>query len=185
MNQKLEKPEVKESKNKMANKMRDPFIAKVTLSCGAVDKDLEKSAKLLEMLGEGRKAQIIKSGPKRRIPAFSVKPNMPLGTRVTVRGEKAIALLKKLLSAIDNQLKKKQVEENTFSFGIAEYIEIPGTEYVREIGIRGLNVTVTFERAGIRVKRRKIKRGKLPRRQHVTKEDIFKFMEEKFKTSFV
>ena len=130
------------------------------------------------------KVQIIKSGPKRRIPAFGVKPNMPLGARVTLRGEKAVAMLRKLLGAIDNKLNESQLGNNTFSFGIKEYIEIPDIEYIREIGIRGFNVAVTFEKYGKRIKNRKIKSGKLPKKQQVTKEEIIKFMEENFKTSF-
>jgi len=110
--------------------------------------------------------------------------SLPLGTRVTLRGKKAISLLKRSLGAVDNILKESQIVDNHFSFGIKEYIELTGAEYVREIGIRGFNVTVNFERAGIRVKRKKIKRGKLPKKQHVSKEEIIKFMEENFKTSF-
>ena len=163
--------------------MRRIKITKVILSAGATGTDLEKAQKLLEMLS-GMKAQIIKSGPRQRIPAFGVKPNMALGTRVTLRGKSATDILKRVLGAIDNTLREKQVEENHFSFGIKEYIEIPGTEYVREIGIRGLNVTVVFERPGLRTKRKKIKTGKIPKRQHVTKSEIINFMQNKFKTNF-
>jgi large subunit ribosomal protein L5 len=144
---------------------------------------LDKAVKLLKLVSE-RNPQIVKSGPKRRIPAFGVKPDMPLGTNVTVRGNEAVKLLKKLLGAIDNQLKKKQISENTFSFGIQEYIEIPGIEYEREIGIKGFNVTVSFERAGFRVARKKIKSGKIGKNQRIPKEEIIKFMEGEFKTQF-
>ena len=163
------------------NKMREPKILKLTLSAGAVGTDLEKAAKLIELVS-GMKSQIIKSGPRRRIPAFGVKPNMPLGARVTVRGKKAMNLLKRLLGAIENRIKEKQIDENGFSFGIKEYIEIPGIEYVREIGIRGFNVTVTFGRAGLRVKERKIKRGMLPKKQQITKKEISEFMKKNFNT---
>ncbi len=166
------------------NSMREPRITKVTLSSGAVGNDLEKSRKLLEMIS-GMKAQTIKSGPKRRIPAFNVKPSMPLGVRVTLRKKKAIELLNRLLGAVDNRIRKRQVSQNSFSFGIKEYIEIPGTEYVREIGIRGFNVTVTLERPGVRVKKKKIKRGTIPGKQHVTEEEIVEFMNKKFKTEFI
>lgn len=166
------------------NVMRTPKIVKVVLSAGAVGKELVKAAKLLEILTE-KKAQIIKSGPRRRIPAFNVKPNMELGTRVTIRGEESVKILQRLLGAIDNVLKKSQIGKNNFSFGIKEYIEIPGMEYDRDIGIRGFNVTVVFERAGARVKKRKIKTGKFPQRQMVKEEEIIKYMEETFKTSFI
>jgi len=172
-----------ELKQKIENTMRKPKIAKVVLSVGATGTNLEKSIRLIEMLSD-RKAQTIKSGPKKRIPAFNVRPNMPLGAMITLRDRKAIELLKKLLGAIDNHLSEDQINDNHFSFGIREYIEIPGTEYVREIGIRGLNVTVVFERSGLRVRRRKIKRGKIPLKQHVLKQEIIEFMKNKFKTGF-
>ena len=57
-------------------------------------------------------------------------------------------------------------------------------EYQRDIGIRGLNVTVDFIRHGFRVKRKKIKAGKIPKRQYVSKEEIINFMEENFNTNF-
>ena len=103
------------------NPMQNVKLEKVTLSCGATGQELEKSKKLLEML-TGKKAQIVKAGPKRRFPAFGVKPNLELGTRVTVRGKEATEILKKLLGAVDNYLDEKQIIPNTFSFGIKEYI---------------------------------------------------------------
>lgn len=166
------------------NIMRTPKVTRVVLSAGAVDKDLEKAKKLLEMISE-KKAQITKSGARMRIPAFGVKPKMELGTSVTLRNEDALEVLRKLLGAIDNQLKVSQIDKNNFSFGISEYINIPGMKYSREIGIRGFNVTVVFERAGIRVKKRKIKQGTVPARQHVTPGEIIDFMKKTFKTEVV
>ena len=55
-------------------------------------------------------------------------------------------------------------------------------EYQREIGIMGLNVTVDFARPGGRVKLKKIKRGKIPRRQDVSKEEIIEYMKKNFDT---
>ena len=165
----------------LENPMRKIKMEKIVLSCGAIGQDLEKSKKLIEFLTK-KKAQIIKSGPKRRIPAFGVKPGMELGVRVTIRGEFAKETLKRLLGAVDNTIKAKQVMSNTFSFGIKEYIEIPGIEYQREIGIRGLSVTVVFIRPGVRVKRRKIKSAGLPARQYASREEIITFMKENFKT---
>jgi len=175
------KPQGVLRKDKSNNPMRKIKIEKVVLSSGAVGTDLEKARKLLELLSQ-KKAQIIKS--EKRIPAFDVRPGLEVGTRVTLRGREAIELLKRLLGAIDNELKKKQVSDNHFSFGLREYIEIPGIEYQRDIGIRGLNATVDFVRAGARIKRKKIKAGKVPARQHIRASEIIKYMEDTFQTKF-
>jgi large subunit ribosomal protein L5 len=191
MSPKLEKPKVvkvnksdkavKVESAKAENPMRKIFIEKVLLSAGATGDDLLKSKKLLELVS-GSKAQIIAS--RKRIPDFGVRPGLEVGARVTLRGEKAVELIKRLLGAIDNTLKKKQIVENNFSFGVKEYIEIPGMEYHRDIGIRGFNIAVVFVRKGLRVSLKKIKSGKIPKRQIVSKKEIIKFMEDNFKTKF-
>ncbi len=167
-------------KNEKQNPMREIAIEKVVLSVGGIGEDLEKGFKLLTML-TGRKPAKMKS--KKRIPTLNVRPGLEIGTVVTIRKD-IDNFLKKMLSAIDNILKKKQISENNFSFGIKEYIEIPGIEYQRDIGIIGLDVTVVFKRAGRRVKLRKIKRGKVSSKQIITPEEIIKFMEDHFQTKF-
>ncbi|MEK6825208.1 MAG: 50S ribosomal protein L5 [Nanoarchaeota archaeon] len=176
MKQQLNKQEVK-----VENTIRSPRIEKVLLSCGATGDDLTKAKKLLDLISQ-RKAQIIAS--QKRIPDFGVRPGLEVGTRVTLRGKEAVTLLLRLLGAVDNLLKKKQVSDNHFSFGIHEYIEIPGTEYQRDIGIRGLNVTVVFSRKGLRVTNKKRKSAHLPKKQNVTAQEIIKYMEDHFKTKF-
>jgi len=162
------------------NPMREIKIEKVVLSVGGIGENLEKGVKLLEYL-TGKKPAKMKS--KKRIPTLNVKPNLEIGTVVTIR-RRAEEILKKMLAAVDNQLKKKQISENNFSFGLKEYLEIPDVEYQRDIGIIGLDVTVVFKRAGRRVKLKKIKKGRVPRRQMISKEEIIKFMEDNFKTRF-
>jgi len=167
---------------KTRNKMRTIKIEKVVLSVGGIGDSLEKGYKLLQILGDGQKVAKMKS--RKRIPTLNVRPGLEIGAVITIR-EKTDILLKRLLKAIENQLKRKQISVNNFSFGVKEYIEIPGVEYQREIGIIGLDVTVVFKRAGRRVRIRKIKRGKIPKRQEITKEEIIKYMEENFGTEFI
>lgn len=164
------------------NKMREIKIEKVVLNIGGVAEDLEKGVKLLELLVPNRKPARMKSN--KRIPSLGVRPNLEVGAVVTIR-EGMEEFLKKMFVAIDGVLKKKQVSENNFSFGVKEYIEIPGMEYQREIGIIGFDVTVVFKRTGRRVRLKKIKRGKIPKRQIITKEEIIKFMEENFEVKFI
>lgn len=163
------------------NPMREIKIEKVVLNIGGTGEDLEKGFKLLKMLSNQTPA---KMKSKRRIPTLNVRPGLEIGAVVTIRKD-VEKVLNRMLKAIDNKLKKKQISENNFSFGIAEYIEIPGTEYQRDIGIIGLDVTVVFKRTGRRVRLKKTKKGKIPKKQVISKQEIIKFMEDKFKTEFI
>ena len=163
------------------NLMREIKIEKVVLNIGGTGEDLEKGFKLLKIL-TGRKPAKKKS--QKRIPSLGVRPNLEVGVMVTIR-QNMREFLRKMLIAIDNQLTKKQISENNFSFGIKEYIEIPGIEYQRDIGIMGFDVTVVFKRTGKRVKLKKIKRGKIPKKQAISRREIIKFMEENFQTEFI
>mgnify|MGYP001592758060 CR=1 FL=1 len=162
-------------------KMKEISIEKVVLSVGGTGDNLEKGVKLLKML-TGRKPAKMES--RKRIPSLGVRPRLEVGAVVTLR-KNIDDVLKKMLATKDNTLRKSQISPNNFSFGVKEYIEIPGTEYQRDIGIRGLDVTVVFKRPGRRVKLRKIKEGKIPKRNEISKEEIIKFMEDKFKTNFI
>lgn len=153
--------------------MRKPMLEKVVLNCGGTDDKLEKGVKLLKIL-TGRTIKEVIS--HKRIPAFNVRPGLKTGCTVTLRGKEKEALLKRLLGAINNKIKKKQIQNNHFSFGIKEYLEIPDMEYQRDIGILGLDVTAVFKRAGKRVALKKIKAGKIPKKQDVTKEEIIDYL---------
>ncbi len=181
---KAKKPEKKmkiKSEKKTENIMREIKIEKVILGVGGSGDELEKGVKLLKFI-TNRTPSRRKS--RKRIPELGVRPGLFVGAIVTIRKDFS-EILKRLLSSVDNTLKTSQIAENGFSFGIKEYIEIPGMEYQRDIGIMGLDVTIVFERTGKRITLKKIKRGKIPKRHRVSKEEIIKFMEEKFNTKFI
>ena len=162
------------------NSMRKIRIEKIVLNVGGIAENLEKGFKLLSFITK-RKPAKMKS--KKRIPSLEVRPGLEVGAVVTIRKNKE-ELLKRLLAAIENTLRKKQISINNFSFGIKEYLEIPGMEYQRDIGIAGLDVTIVFKRAGRRVRLKKMKKGKISKKQIITKEEIIKFMEDNFQTNF-
>ena len=164
------------------NKMREIEIEKVVLSVGALANELDKGIRLLELIS-GKKA--VKTHARKRIPAFAIRPGLEIGGKVTLRGKEKEELLKRLLESVGNKIKKKQISNEDFSFGIEEYIEIPGMEYDRDIGMKGLSVTVVFTRKGKRVEIKKIKKGKIPKRQRVTKEEIIEFLKSKFNTEIL
>lgn len=163
------------------NLLREVQIERMVLSCGGVKDTLEKEIKLLEKIAKKKPSR---RQTKKRIPGFGIRPKLEVGCMVTLRGKEAVELLKRLLSAIDNTLRTKQIADNHFSFGIAEYIEIPDEEYDRDIGMMGFNVSIIFARKGKRIERKKIKKSRLPKKQRVTKEEIINFMEENFGTEF-
>ena len=156
------------------NKNQNIKIEKMVLNCGGLDEKLDKSVKLLQMITK-RKVHVTTSN--KRIPAFGISPGKKSGCLVTIRNKnEIISLLKRFFAAENNKISGKQITENHFSMGVKEYIEIPGLEYNRDIGILGFELDVSFIRMGKRVKIRKIKKGKYPKRQAVTKEEIKEFL---------
>lgn len=165
----------------MNNIMRKIKIEKVTLNCGTGTSpaDLEKGMRLLKIITN---QQPVKTKSKKRIPAFGIREGLTIGCKATIRGKNAIELLKRLLGAIDNRLSYKQINPGSFAFGIKEYIEIPGIAYQRDMGIIGLDVCVTLTRPGLRVCKRKISAGRIPKRHRISKEETAQFMRENFNT---
>ncbi|MBI2143587.1 50S ribosomal protein L5 [Candidatus Woesearchaeota archaeon] len=160
--------------------MRQMKVAKLTLNIGA-GKSTEKLEKGLKLLGSITKKVPVKTFTNKRIPSWGLRPGLPIGCKVTLRKENAIELLKRLLQARGNKLSMGQFDnEGNVSFGIPEYIDIPGVNYSPEIGIMGLEVCVTLERPGFRIKKRKIMKRKVPARHRITKEDAVSFVKEKF-----
>jgi len=161
--------------------MRQVNLDKVVLNIGGTGDKLDKGVILLGKIS-GKKP--IKVKATKRIPTWGVRPGLEVGTKVTLRGKEAIDIIKKLLPAVDNTLKERQIQNNFLSFGIHEYIEIPGVEYIREVGIMGFEVTIVFSRAGKSVETKKVKRGK-SRRLVVSKQEIEDYLINKFNTKIL
>ena len=169
---------VQETKTSGQNKMREIEIEKIVLNCGGTEDKLEKSVKLLEMI---TKRKVYKVKATKRIPAFGISPGKLAGGKVTIRNKEQIDdLLRRFFVTIDNEFPGKQIVENQASFGIHEYIEIPGLAYDRDIGILGFEVSIVFKRKGKRVGFKKIKRGSLPLKQRVTPEEIKEYLTKIF-----
>lgn len=161
------------------NKMREIEIEKIVLHCGGIEEKHEKSVKLLEMITGSKKIFIVQS--KKRYPAFGIAPGKKSGCKITIRDKKKIDdLLTRFFSSVNNEISKKAIAENQFCFGIHEYIEVPGLEYDRDIGILGFEVMLVFKRKGKSVKLRKVKRGRLPQKQEVTKGEILDYLVKNF-----
>ncbi len=166
------------------NNMREIRIEKITLNIGVGEPGdkLDKAVKLLTTLTG---AKPVKTRSMKRIPTWGVRPKLNVACKVTLRGKKAGEVLKKLLGAVDEVVPEKKFDKfGNFSFGVAEYIDIPGVEYDVGIGIIGLEVAVTLERPGYRVKRRSIGKAKISQKHRIKKEEAMEFMAKNFGVLF-
>jgi large subunit ribosomal protein L5 len=165
----------------MENPMRDIRIEKLTLNFGAgSDQDkLEKGFLLIEKISNSK---VVKTVTQKRIPEWSLRPGLPVGAMVTLRKAKAADVLKRVLTAKDNKLAPRNFDRNgNLNFGMTEYIYIPGVKYDPAIGVLGFNVTVTLERPGYRIKKRKLAKRNVSKKHKITKEDAMEFIKKEFK----
>ena len=162
------------------NQMKNIRIEKVTLNVGA-GKDQAKLEKGLLLLKSITNSTPIKTITNKRIQEWGLRPGLPVGCKLTLRKEKAIQMLPRLFNAIDNKLSQRQFDAGgNVAFGIHEYIEIPGVKYDPQIGIMGFEVCITLERAGYRIKKRRLLARKIPARHTITKQEAMDFMANKF-----
>jgi len=86
---------------------------------------------------------------------WGVRKGEPIGVAVTIRGNDAVSLLKRLLEAKGNTVNGKSFDNfGNYSFGINEHIDIPNVKYDPQIGILGLGISVTLARPGYSIRKR-------------------------------
>ena len=135
--------------------MRNIKIEKLTVNigCGESGEKLEKARKLLSELVD-KKVVITKTSKR---TTFGMAKGRPIGCKITLRGNDAKEFLERAFEAVDKKILKRVFDSSgNFSFGIREHIDIPGVNYDPEIGIFGMDVTVTLERPGYSIRRKKI-----------------------------
>ena len=159
--------------------MREIKIDKVTLNVGCGDDaaKIERAKKLLEHLTD--QTAIVTKSQKRS--TFGVPKHKPLGMKVTLRKAKAVEFFKSVLQSTENKVKLSQIDdEGNINFGIRDYIDLPNIKYQHAIGMMGFDVAVTLERAGFRIKKRRIQKRKIPRKHKINKEEVANWLKEKF-----
>jgi len=160
--------------------MREVKLAKVVvhIGVGKSGEMLEKARKILQEI-TGQKPCTRQA--KMTVKEFGIREGEPISCMTTLRGEKATAFMKRGLDAVGNTLKRSSFDGNgNFAFGIKEHIEIPGTKYVPELGIVGMDVIGTLERPGFRIRRRRIRSSPIGKSHRVSKDDAITFMTGKF-----
>jgi large subunit ribosomal protein L5 len=162
------------------NPMQQVRIAKATVNIGVGEagERLARAEKLLENISQQKP---VRTFSKVTNPEFGIRKGQPIACKVTLRNEKAHETVKLILSGLDQKISSKQFDQQgNLSFGIQEHIDIPGMRYDPDIGIFGMNVNITFEKPGYRIKRRKIQQKHIPHKHQVTSEETREYMQEKF-----
>lgn len=162
------------------NSMRQIRIEKVTLNIGA-GKDQDKLKKGVKLLTNITGLKPVKTITDKRIAGWGLRPGLPIGCKITLRKNSAKSLLKRVLKAKENKLNSSTIDDaGNVSFGIPEYIDIPDVKYDPEIGMMGLQVSISLERSGFRIKRRKIMKRKIPAAHKINKEDAVNYLQKEF-----
>lgn len=161
------------------NVMREIRVGCITLNIGCAGnaERIERAKKLLEKIA-GRKAVVTRS---RRRSTFGLAKGVPVGVKVTLRKQEAEEFLKLALAAKHYKLKASQFDEQgNFSIGIKEYIDLPGVKYDPSIGMFGMDVCITLERPGFRLKRKRIRRGKVGKVHRITKAEAMEWVQRRY-----
>jgi len=150
----------------------------VNISVGKSGEPLEKASKVLKQLTGQNPC---KRKAKKTIRDFGIRKGEPIACLVTLRKERAKSFLEKAFHAVDNKISKSCFDRfGNFSFGIKEHIEIPGTKYVPELGIHGMDISVSLSRPGYRVKHRHRAQSKIGASHVVRPEEAMSFIKEEF-----
>jgi large subunit ribosomal protein L5 len=163
--------------NQNGNPMREVRIAKITLNVGSGKDEghLKRGLKLLEKITS---IPPVKTKTNKRIPGWGLRPGLIIGCKVTVR-KNTEELLKRLLHAKEFTLNKRCFDDQgNISFGLPEYIDIKGMDYDPELKIMGLEVAVTLERPGFRIKKRALNPKKIGKKHQIAKEEAMEFIKK-------
>jgi large subunit ribosomal protein L5 len=161
------------------NPMKNIRIEKITLNVGA-GKDQAKLNKGVVLLKHITGIEPVKTKTEKRIPAWGIRPGLPIGCKLTLRNGTE-DFIKRFLASRDNLLEENNFDEHgNISFGIPEYIDIPGVKYNPEIGIMGFQVCITLTRPGYRVKKRRLHKAKVGKQHSINKEEAIAFMQNNF-----
>lgn len=131
------------------NVMEIPKLEKVVINMGVGDskenaKNLEKAVEELELIS-GQKPVTTKA--RKSVANFKLREGMPIGTKVTLRGDKMYYFIDKLVSVSLPRVRDfRGVNPNSFdgrgnyALGIKEQLIFPEIEYDKVDKVRGMDI---------------------------------------------
>ena len=132
--------------------MQAPPIEKITLNMGVGEgktdaKQIDSALDELTVIA-GQRAQVRRA--RKSIAQFKIRDGMPIGVKVTLRGDRMWEFLDRLVSIALPRIRDFRGlspgsfdGRGNFSLGIREQIIFPEIDYDQIAGIRGLDVAIT------------------------------------------
>ncbi|MDY5872916.1 MAG: 50S ribosomal protein L5 [Candidatus Methanomethylophilaceae archaeon] len=165
--------------------MRDLYVEKVVVNIGVGEagERLVKAQKVLEMVTGQKSVQTMSKTINRDL---GIRKGMPLGCKVTLRGEAAEKFIERALPIREMRVPEYSFDpEGNMSFGITDYTDFDGMKYDPEIGIFGMDISVVLRRPGNRITKRALLKRRIPKDHRVGRDEAIQFMKDKFKVEVV
>ena len=161
------------------------FLDKVVVNIGvgeAGDK-LIKAEKVIDLLTHRKPIRTLSRTTNRDL---GIRKEMPIGCKVTLRHENAEKFLKDAFWVKDNQITGYSFDqEGNFSLGIPDYTDFPNMKYDPEIGIFGMDISVTMKRCGYRISKRKLNRRRIPSKLRITPSEVKEFVRSRYNVEVI
>jgi len=184
-----EKPAVKKTRTKKTDTEKErpslARVAKITVNIGVGEagEKLKKAESVLEGLTHQKPVQTLS---KTTSKDWGIRKLMPIGCKVTLRKKAAASFLASALKLRENKISSYSFDDQgNFSFGIPDHTLFEGQKYDPSVGIFGMDICVTVERPGYRIKNRRIDRRKVPRRHMLSREATMKFLTDAYHVEVV
>src|SRR6202041_3044011 len=144
-------PELK-AKLELKNTMQVPRILKITINMGVGEAVADKKV-MDAAVGDmakitGQKPLICKA--KKAIAAFKVREGLPIGCKVTLRGQRMYEFLDRLISVAIPRIRDFRGisprgfdGRGNYSMGVREQIIFPEIQYDQVDQLRGMDITIT------------------------------------------
>jgi large subunit ribosomal protein L5 len=161
------------------NPDREISLDKVVVNMGVGEggEKLAKAERLLEQLTGQRPVRTISKGTNRE---WGLRKGIPIGCKVTLRGERGESHLKKAIWIRNSRLPSYSFDDyGGLSFGIPDHTDF-GIRYDPAVGIFGMDISIALKRNGYRVARRRRAKRRIPQRHVVKREEAMEFMRERY-----
>ena len=136
---------------KYKNPMQAPRLEKIVVNCGAGE--IARDGKLMEIIMNdlaiitGQKPQIRRA--KKSVSNFKIRKGMPVGLRVTLRGDRMYEFLERLISVAIPRIRDfRGLSPDSFdgrgnyTFGVTEQLIFPEIEYDKVQSVFGMDITL-------------------------------------------